>query len=87
MIPFEDVASLDFTLKSPAVGYGQQVMFEVDGPTSYRDLGAIQHAGSSSGGGSSTPTAGTQVYPFRQWVEDDFGGGGSGVVLHPLRSN
>lgn len=41
------------------------------------------------GSGGSTPTAGTQVYPFRQWVEDDFGGGsgGGGAVLHPLRSN
>lgn len=48
--------------------------------------GISASSGSSS---SSTPTAGTQVYPFRQWVEDDFGsgGGGGGAVLHPLRSN
>ena len=50
MIPFEDVASLDFTLKSTAGGHGQQIIFEVDGPTSYRDLGGIQHADPSGGG-------------------------------------
>ena len=50
VIPFEDVASLDFTLKSTAGGHGQQIIFEVDGPTSYRDLGAIQHADPSGGG-------------------------------------
>lgn len=29
----------------------------------------------------------TAVYPFRQYVSDAFGAGGSGAVLHPLRSN
>ena len=29
----------------------------------------------------------TAVYPFRQYVSDDFGAGGGGAVLHPLRSN
>ena len=36
---------------------------------------------SSSSGSSSTPTAGTQVYPFRQWVEDDFGSGGGATFV------
>lgn len=39
------------------------------------DAIAVDVLASSS---SSTPTAGTQVYPFRQWVEDDFGGGSGG---------
>jgi hypothetical protein len=41
-----------------------------------------QTAASVGGGSSSTPTAGTQIYPFRQFVSDKFG-----AVLHPLRSN
>ncbi len=43
--------------------------------------------GGSSSGGSSSNTAGTQIYPFRQWVEDDFGGGGSSASVHPLYAN
>ena len=90
--PFVDAAAGDYSLVSSSGGYGkaQPNPFEGLAADSRRDIGAIQHADPSGGGSSSssTPTAGTQVYPFRQWVEDDFGGGsGGGATLHPLRSN
>ena len=49
---------------------------------------------SDSAGGGATLRANnfsintdTAVYPFRQYVSDNFGSGGGGAVLHPLRSN
>lgn len=50
--PFVDAAAGDFTLASSSNGHGKAFLFENAGPTSYRDLGAIQHADPSGGGGS-----------------------------------
>jgi hypothetical protein len=51
VIPFENAGSLDFTLKNTSGGYGQDILFEVDGPNTYRDLGAVQHEDAGGGGG------------------------------------
>jgi hypothetical protein len=85
--PFTDAANGDFTLNSDAGG-GELLKnvqwTHASGVTSYYDVGTYQRQVTSGGGGggSFTPTAGTQVYPFRQFVSDKFG-----AVLHPLRSN
>lgn len=59
--PFVDAANLDFNLNS-AAGGGATLR-----ATNYTIVGVSPP----------TPTAGTQYYPFRQWVEDEFGGGGA----------
>ena len=87
--PFTDAAGGDFSLVSGASSYsgGYGLMIGTTS-TDYSNIGAIQHQDPAGGGGSSSSsnTAGTQVYPFRQWVEDDFGGGasGGGSIFHPL---
>ena len=85
--PFTDAAGGDFSLvfgaSSYSGGYGLMI-----GTTStdYSDIGAIQHQDLTLGGGSSSPTytstAGTQMYPFRTFAEDDFDKGGT--KFHPL---
>lgn len=50
--PFVDAAAGDFTLASSSNGHGKAFLFENAGPTSYGDVGAIQHADPS--GGSAT---------------------------------
>ena len=84
--PFTDPASGDWSLNSDAGGGEllKSVSQVMPFGTSYNDVSPLQRqvTAASSGGGSSTPTAGTQVYPFRQFVEDDFGGGsGGGSVI------
>ena len=98
--PFTDAANADFTLNSDAGG-GELLKnvqwTDASGVTSYYDVGTYQRevpASSGGGGGSGSSTACTQIYPFRNLVEDDFGSsaaasssGSSSVTLHPLRSN
>lgn len=80
--PFVDYANGDYRLKPFSVGYGQseQKTFDYYDIINNRDLGAIQHADPSPA--TQPSAAGTQIYPFRQFVSDKFG-----AVLHPLRSN
>ena len=80
--PFVDSANNDFRLASSSAGFGNAfpAINLLSGESNNRDLGAIQHADpSASGSGSST--AGTQIYPFRNFVEDDFGGGGNTIIV------
>jgi uncharacterized membrane protein YgcG len=85
-----------FTLKSTwCFIHTSGSVWALVGTTDNRLFGDIRcspgHQDPAGGGGSSSSsnTAGTQVYPFRQWVEDDFGGGasgggGGGSTFHPL---
>ena len=90
--PFVDSANYDLRLVSGSSGYGTafpQRSYKT-AELNNRDVGSMQHADpSASSGGSSSTQAGTQVYTFRQWVEDDFGSGGSGggATIHPLYAN
>ena len=80
--PFTDAAGGDFSLVSSSNGYNNAAPkpYEIFNANSRRDIGAIQHADPSP---TTQPSAaGTQIYPFRQFVSDKFG-----AVLHPLRSN
>lgn len=47
---FVDKASGDFTLKSSSNGYASTILLEKDGPSTYGDIGAIQHQ--DAGGGA-----------------------------------
>lgn len=51
---FANAGSGDFTLGSSSNGYedGPPGLFEKDGPTSYSDIGAVQHQGGVGGGGT-----------------------------------
>ena len=49
--PFVDAASGDLTIDSASPAYGKGFLFEND-QTSYADIGAIQHADPSGGGGA-----------------------------------
>lgn len=83
--PFVDAAGGDYSLVSSSGGYGKAQPDPFEGLTadSGRDVGAIQHADPQLSTGY-IPTAGIQLFPFRQWVEDDFGVEIKGSVFHPL---
>jgi hypothetical protein len=78
----------DYTLKSSSQGYSNSspAQFDTLGIVNSRDIGAVNHPDLTLGGGSSSPTytstAGTQIYPFRTFAEDDFDKGGT--KFHPL---
>lgn len=76
--PFVDSASSDFTISSTSPLYSS--IGHLQGADT-RDMGAVQHADPSAAASSSSSTAGTQIYPFRNFVEDDFGGGGGGSTV------
>lgn len=79
--PFEDTSTGNFALisSSNANGYGMGNQIGL-ASKNFSDVGAIQRADPSP---TTQPSAaGTQIYPFRQFVSDKFG-----AVLHPLRSN
>jgi len=50
--PFVDAAANDFTISDTSNAYGSAFLMEVEGGTSYRDIGAIQHQDPSGGGGA-----------------------------------
>ena len=96
--PFVDSSSNDYRLNDLAGAGAELRQIQLSGLAGVNgvfDVGAIDAVVTASSGSSSTPTAGTQVYPFRQFVEADFGSAGAaaaaaasgGAVLHPLRSN
>ena len=81
--PFLDSANKDMRLSFRAAGYSKSMPFKFNGVENGRDVGAAQHADPQLSTGY-TPTAGIQLFPFRQWVEDDFGVEIKGSVFHPL---
>ena len=80
--PFVDSANNDFRLSSTSLGYSSAFPDKdyVSGSLNSRDIGSLQHPNPSPA--TQPSAAGTQIYPFRQFVSDKFG-----AVLHPLRSN
>jgi len=79
---FVDSAGGDYTLLPASNGYNsmQPNLLAGTGTVTKKDIGAIRHA--DPGSTPYTPTAGTRIYPFRQWVEDDFGTAGGGGATH-----
>ena len=75
----------DYRLSFRSAGYSKSSpsTFAGLGTPNGLDVGAIQHADPQLSTGY-TPTAGIQLFPFRQWVEDDFGVEIKGSVFHPL---
>ena len=82
---FADSANDNYSLSFRSAGYGSAFPSSFDGLSTPngRDVGAAQHADPQLSTGY-TPTAGIQLFPFRQWVEDDFGVEIKGSVFHPL---
>jgi len=80
--PFVDAAGGDFSLVSGSNGYNNAAPkpFEVFDVNSNRDIGAIQHV--SIVDPTTSESTGTQIYPFRQWAQQD-----PELIIHPLRSN
>ena len=81
---FADAAAGDFTTSQANSNILGDIETSDRLSRGYAGLSATPSGG--GGGGSSSNTAGTQIYPFRQFVEDDFGGGGTGggATYHPL---
>jgi hypothetical protein len=79
---FVDSAGGDYTLLPTSNGYSSAMpnILAGVGTTTKQDIGAIRHTDASPA--TQPSAAGTQIYPFRQFVSDKFG-----AVLHPLRSN
>ena len=87
--PFVDSANNDYTLKSDALSVGSAAPMETRTffTQNNADIGAISSEKvSASSGSSSSPSTGTQVYPFRHLVEGDFKGDPD-MVPHPLYAN
>jgi hypothetical protein len=79
---FVDSANNDFTLKTTSNGYSSQhpQTFAEYVIANGRDIGAIQHV--SIVDPTTSESTGTQIYPFRQWAQQD-----PELIIHPLRSN
>jgi len=78
--PFVDAANGDFTIATTSNGYNNQYLLEKSDISSYMDGGAIQHV--SIVDPTTSESTGTQIYPFRQWAQQD-----PELIIHPLRSN
>ena len=78
--PFVDAANGDFTIATTSNGYNNQYLLEKSDISSYMDGGAVQRV--SIVDPTTSESTGTQIYPFRQWAQQD-----PELIIHPLRSN
>ena len=79
---FVDSAAGDYTLLPTSNGYNAMKPNVVAGvgTVTKSDIGAIQNV--SIVDPTTSESTGTQIYPFRQWAQQD-----PELIIHPLRSN